>query len=83
VVGGDLGTLRQTGGDFALATDDCLGEDVTATNLSYAALPDPGQGWWFLVRGVDRDVGLTYDTLQPGQVESRDGEIALATGACF
>jgi len=35
------------------------------------------------VRGVDGIGGLTYDTLEASQIETRDEEIDQAGNACF
>ena len=79
VVRGDLQTLRGSGGDFTL----CLVEDQAAGMLAYATDPEPGQGFWFLVRGIDAGGAFTYDALRSGQVGTRDEEIDLAAGSCF
>ena len=83
VVRGDLQTLRGSQGDFTAATDECLIEDSTLTSIDYTTAPTVGQGFWFLVRGVDGIGGLTYDTLEASQIETRDEEIDQAGNACF
>ena len=83
VVRGDLGALRSSGGDFALATEACLVEDQAGTSLNYGVVPAPGEGFWMLVRGIDGNGNMTYDSLYPAQIESRDAGINAAGGACF
>ena len=85
VVLGDVDTLRSSGGDFsqATATEECLENNLTATDLAYS----PGDGLWFLVRGVNCAEGIngshgTYDSAGSGQVGLRDAEIAASGNDC-
>lgn len=82
LVRGDLGVLRATRGDFTAATAECLGNDSTASSLSYEAVPEPGQGFWFAVRGVASTGAGTYDEGSAHQVGWRDAEIGAAAGSC-
>jgi hypothetical protein len=82
VIAGDLATLRATGGDFTAATGACLADDQAGTTHPGAADPVPGEGTWFLVRGVAGAVGLSLDTFAPGQAGSRDAEVAASASAC-
>ncbi len=82
VVRGDIGTLVSTGGDFALATRECLGSRLAGTTLGYARAPVEGQGDWFLVRGVSLSGPMTYQSLAGRQVGSRDDGINAAAAAC-
>jgi len=82
VVRGDLGLLGASGGDFALATLECVVNDALSTSLPYAPNPSPGQGWFFLVR---QQTGGPYDSFDSGgigQIESRDAEIAASGRGC-
>ena len=84
VIRGDLAILKSTRGDFTLATHECVDDDHVGTSMSYSAALSPGQGSWFLVRGVYL-AGMgngTYDSGSSSQVGSRDAEIAASTGAC-
>jgi len=83
VVRGDLRTLHDTDGDFTSATEECLAENDVSSPLDYNGVPAPGEGFWFLVRGVDPSGNMTYDSLFPSQVGTRDDEIDAAVGACF
>jgi len=78
VVRGDLQTLRATGGDFTAATEDCLGINISTTELPWTANPAHGKGDWFLVRGRAGVNGNTWDAPGSSQVGSRDLEIDAA-----
>lgn len=83
VVAGDLATLRATGGDFTAATQSCLADDQVGTSLAYTGQPaTPGEGFWFLVRGVAGATALSFDSFAAGQAGSRDAGIAASPGAC-
>jgi len=81
VVRGDLERLRETA-DFALATEECLADDLPATSLPYTGEPGEGAGFWFLARAVNCAGEGTYDSGAPSQAGSRDGGIASSAGAC-
>jgi len=80
VVRGDLTTLRQTDGDFLLATQECLASDHADHSLSHTATPAPGDGSWYLVRELDNGSG-TYDEPSGSQVGFRDPGIDASAGA--
>ena len=61
VVRGDLGSLRSSGGDFAVAVTGCVADDEPGTSASFAGNPSSGNGFWFLVR-ADNCGGSTYDS---------------------
>jgi hypothetical protein len=82
VVRGDLSTLLATGGDFTAAVDPCLANDTPAYELNDADLPAPGEGDWFLVRGVGAGGPFTWNSAGAGQVGDRDAELSSAAGAC-
>jgi hypothetical protein len=44
--------------------------------------PDPGAGFWILVRGVSSEGPITYEALYPSQVDLRDDEIAGSGTDC-
>ncbi len=81
VVRGSLSALRSAGG-FAAATDGCLANDTTFMTLRDPGTPDPGDGTWYLVRGVNCGGAGTYDTDAPSQAAPRDGAIAASGHAC-
>lgn len=80
---GDLGTLRQSGGDFTAATRRCLADDSASPRISYGGVPKPGEAFWFLVRAVTPTQAGSFDSDGAGQVGSRDAEIEAAPSACF
>lgn len=82
LVRGSLGVLASSHGDFSLATSACLGNDLLATSQSDAAVPYPGQGYWYLVRGVNCAGPGTFDSGAPSQSGSRDAEIQASGHAC-
>ena len=82
VVRGDLRLLHDSGGNFTLATQQCLANNSASTFLDYSATRAPGEGDWFLVRGVTPTGNLTYDSPGSSQVGLRDAEIATAAGTC-
>lgn len=78
IVRGDLGALRATGGDYSVATQECLASAHGDAWLEYPPTPQPGTGVWFLVRDVDGN----YDTGEPSQSGTRDPEIAASGHDC-
>jgi len=82
IVRGDLGVLRTSGGDFALATLECLADNRVPTALPYSQDPGPGQGWFFLVRQQTGGPYDSYDSGGFGQIDSRDTEIEASGVAC-
>jgi hypothetical protein len=82
VVRGELGVLRASDGDFEVATLWCLADGSAGTSLIDGDTPDPGDAYWYLVRGVNCDAGGTWDSGGPAQQGSRDSEIAASAGAC-
>lgn len=82
VVRGDLDLLAGSGGDFTVATEECLVNGNTTTILPYSIDPDPGFNWWILVRAARALTVLSYDSFGPGQSGTRDAEIASSGFAC-
>lgn len=82
IVRGDLGSLKETGGDFASSAEHCLDDDRTTTTRRLSDTPAPGEGFWFLVRGQNCGGSGTYDTGEPSQAESRDSEVAASGNDC-
>jgi hypothetical protein len=83
VVRGDLGSLLDTGGDFTVATLDCLAEDRGSAFMDFGDDPAPGEGFWMLVREVIEGAGGTYDEPSGSQIGFRDAEIDAAAGSCI
>jgi hypothetical protein len=87
IVAGDLGLLRATGGDFRAATESCLADNTTFDSESLSDDPGPGEGIWFVVRGVTCNGAGSYDAPAGGggassQIGSRDAEIDASAAAC-
>ena len=76
---GDLGVLSTTGGNFTISIRQELASRTTETSLIFSGTPEPGEGYWFLVR--DNPAG-TFDTGCPSQVGSRNDEILGAGDIC-
>ncbi len=83
VVRGSLSLLHQGGGDFTMATDECLADDQGTASVIFTATPVLGDGYWFLVREITGVGNGSYDTSGPFQVESRDMEIAGSGSDCL
>ena len=84
VVRGELGLLISSGGDFASATDSCVGDFETGTTVVVSGTPTPaaGGGYWYVVRGVNCKGKGTHDAGGAGQVGLRDAEIAASGNDC-
>jgi len=82
VVRGDLGELSISDGDFAAATDACLVDDVTATQVDDPDDPDPGYGFWYLLRAGNCTGVGSYDDVDPTQAAPRGAGIAASGQAC-
>ena len=83
VVKGDLGSLAGTGGDFSASLLGCLAPRASSPSASDAATPGPGSGFFYLARAIDcaSNAG-TFDGAPPGQMGSRDAEIAGSPSRC-
>lgn len=82
VVRGSAASLRATGGDFAVATEGCLADDVPGEPLHFTGVPPAGDALWLLVRGGGAGSALTYGDVAPGQVGPRDPGIAASAAPC-
>ncbi len=82
IVRGDLLTLHSSAGNFTVATEECLADDHPTTSLAHSAVPDPGSGFWFLVRDARLGGNGAYDSGGLAQVGSRDAEIDASTRSC-
>ena len=82
IVKGDLGRLRSSGGNFALATNNCLSNNRTTTSMTDSSTPAQGQGFWFLVRGENCGGKGTYNSGGVTQVGLRDSEITASGNDC-
>jgi len=82
VVRGDLGVLRNGAGDFAGSIQACVENDSPDAFSSDPSLPDPAQGFYYLVRGVGCGRNGSYDGGDPSQQGPRDGGIAASPLSC-
>lgn len=83
VARGDAATLRSSGGDFAAATETCLGDDLAAPRAEDPDAPASGGAWWYLVRAATCGGDGTWDAPAPaGQSASRDPGLAAAPAGC-
>ena len=81
LVRGDLGTLRATGGDFAVSTSACGGNDLArSTFLLSEASPAEGAGFFYLLRGTSLQCRGTFDDATP--ILSRDAGVASSDSSC-
>jgi hypothetical protein len=81
VVRGTLSSLRGTG-SFALATDACVANDLSAATVSDAHVPAPDDGDWYLTRAVSACGSGSFDDGSAEQSASRDAGIASAPATC-
>lgn len=82
LVRGDLSGLLASGGDFAVSTLECLGNDLAESALLDPATPPAGSGFWYLARAVMPVGRGTYDSGSESQVGSRDAEIDASALSC-
>lgn len=83
VARGVLSTLLATNGDFQASTDACVANDYGSTVLDNFDVPDPGDGFFYVVRAVGcNQLNGSYDDLAPDQTGSRDAGIDAA-GYCL
>jgi hypothetical protein len=80
VVRGALSVLRGSNGDFQAATETCLAQGMPATSISSAGVPAPGDGYWYLVRGVNCGGKGPFD--DGTQAGSREAGIAASGNDC-
>ena len=81
IVRGSLNGLRVSG-DFATATELCLGDNVQATTISDAETPAPGAGFWYLLRVVYSTSGFAGSYDLEATNGNRDSGISLSPNAC-
>ncbi len=81
LVRGSLAILASSHGDFSAATTGCLENDSPDTSWDDADTPNPGDGFWYLVRAVNCAGSGTFDSGDPSQVASRDAGIQASPEA--
>jgi hypothetical protein len=85
VLRGRLPLLVASGGDFSVATDLCLIDNVELTSWAAPDVPAPGDGYWYLVRAANCAGVSSYDageSEQSGLAAPRDPGIAASPQAC-
>jgi uncharacterized membrane protein len=82
IVRGGLKTLSRHAGDYSIAVNACLENDVTSTSRDDDDTPTRGDGFWYLVGATTCGGRSTYDSGAPTQVGSRDAGIAASPYAC-
>jgi hypothetical protein len=82
IVRGDVEILRGSGGDYTIATQECLANDIDEDFLPLFEDPAFGEGHWFLVRSSIPGEIDTYDTGEASQVASRDPGIEASPFSC-
>jgi len=82
VVKGGVASLLASAGDFSIATESCLADDLPETTLAFGERPVAGDALWLLVRGAGNGSALTWGDLAPGQVAPRDPGIAASGRSC-
>jgi hypothetical protein len=82
VVRGGLQALRSSGGSFGTSTVGCVANNSTLGSAADGTTPAPGDGYWYLVRGINCGGSGTFDTGQPDQIRSRDAGIAGSGNDC-
>jgi hypothetical protein len=76
---GWIDVLRTHPAGFEAAIIECSAENTTTTSAYFPQVPPSGQGYWYLVRGVNCGDSGSYDSGGLGQVVSRDVPI-LSSG---
>jgi hypothetical protein len=89
VLRGDLLALRESGGDFDGTVDACLANDIVGHEIEDPAIPDPGQGRYYLVRGADPVPPCRFNSWStgsqreiPGAGGDRDADLAGDADTC-
>jgi hypothetical protein len=81
-VEGDLDLLRESGGDFRVATEGCAAEDLVGTLFPHNNELQPGEGAWFLVRYVLTAGNGSYVSSGENELPGRDAGIAASGLDC-
>jgi agmatine/peptidylarginine deiminase len=82
VVQGDLDTLHDSEGNFTVAVDACVANDHPGLALLHGVQPEPGAGFWFLVRAVAPSGNTSYFFSADCERMTRDALIDVALPAC-
>jgi glucose/arabinose dehydrogenase len=83
VVRGSLNGIRNSGGDFATYTQECLDYNESGTSLIYPSNPPaPGSVQWYMVRATNCAGHGTWNDGSATQVATRDPGINASTHTC-
>jgi hypothetical protein len=82
VLRGRLPLLVTSGGDYSVATDLCLIDNVELTSWRAPEIPAPGDAYWYLVRASNCIGASSYDVGENGLAAPRDPGIAASPSAC-
>jgi hypothetical protein len=83
VVRGSLNGLRNSHGDFAGYTQECLANNAPGTSLVYPSNPpSPGSVQWYMVRANNCAGAGTWNDGSATQVANRDPGIAASSLTC-
>lgn len=69
---GSLESLHASGGDFSAATESCGATDTSLSTVPATEVPDPGSGFWYLVRARNCGGAGTLDSAGASQAMPRD-----------
>ncbi len=83
VLRGKLSLLSSTGGNYAVAVDRCLVDDLAAGEWKDKELPAAGEGYWYLLRAKNCAGQSSYDSFEEnGLAGPRDPGIVASGRAC-
>ena len=82
IIRGDLEVLLSTGGDFTVATEECVGDNQAMTFIPLDDRPPAGEGFWYLVRSANCGGAGSYNSGSPSQMGDRDSEINASSNSC-
>ena len=79
---GDLGALQSSGGNFAISTAACLGNDLTVPPAMDGTSVAAGGGFWYLMRPSNCGGPGSYESGTLSQVGLRNPEIESSPAHC-
>ncbi len=83
MIKGDLIALRSSSGNFTSSLLSCGEEDSFDTQSFDSIGPNPGEGFYYLIRGQADCKDGTYNTGQSSQSDDRDSEIESSSSTCL
>lgn len=82
LIRGSLRALRASGGDFGVAVERCLADDLPGDRLVSADDPQPGEGFFYLLRDVEGGFAGSFDSGEESQAVPRDALIDASPSSC-